>query len=1735
MKKILFILLALSFFQGMQAQRYRINLALHFRTNDKHMECSTRANVTITYADGSTDTRTYTVPGEMNENRSHMEYDIIYTDKIVRKINCVGTHRDNTTGFWTKCKDHCSGSAGGYIYDSDYPCVNKRYTKFFGKDDGGTYIDMKITPVNFSIDYSANGLVFKDGEKTLPDTKKIKLTAPAGYHKSVYHWTYLISGGGGSGDVPAAFQSADGSSVEFSGNELISNFIDFVNMGKNIAFQIDYGCGSTNTQSLTPTICAPEIVSAEGIPLSCGEDASGQFRVELSRPFYPEEIPNFTVTAQYTLDHYDDFHYGKSYLKIDPENPKIVTFPHFDRPGAELWPIPPGIFMIDLTDYFRDEKFGAYTDDSGQFSWSNIEIKAPVPVEFDGAITITPITCPGGSDGAITLKAKGGNENYIVKLFLYGEDEPFLVSEPFQGETTISGLSENDYDIYLYDTAGCKAEGFEPVLIEGPDEYFEIHTVSMETASLDENLQEESNGSIRIVLYNEYNSYHYIWRAGDKDGAVLLDEESDDNASTLENINSGTYYVEVINPNGCSIDSLIVLPRAPDITFSIVQTANIFCSGDNTGELEATVTGGVAPYTYSWYAVDEYTGEKTPTGSDSPVLSGITAGGYQLSIQDANGSKARSPIVYQTEENPISAVFDTQYLSCYSDANGFLEISVSGGTAPYTYLWGNSSTGTRIENLSAGSYEVIVTDAAGCFRRFVGVVSAPSRLKMSPSIGHPSCAGAANGYINLTISGGNAPYSIEWSTGSVQPNLSGLSAGEYHVKITDGHLCEILNETFILDEPTAISITQTYYKPVTAFGQTDGMFSISIEGGTTPYTITCVRNGSQSISSQSRQVQSDGSVLVNYANLSVGDYVVSLTDRNNCSADFSITVSEPPPLSVNIQETHPITCYRDSDGALLAVGQGGETDSPIPYRYEWYRVEGYQRMLLSTGTNSLSGLSEGVYTVKITDKNNISVFSPDYKLLSPDTLTLGFDIEDVTCAGGSNGSIVSLVDGGGGVYSYSWNSGETSPAIFGKSSGTYQLTVTDDRGCSVSSSAEIMHPVDFAINYEVMPLSCYGNDDGAIYLEIVGGNAPYEFLWSNGSDDPFVESLAPGAYSVYITDAKACITDTTFVIPALDSIKVSLLELKQPIGFGYSDGSITVEISGGNTPPYHNIVWSNAAGDTLTAEPAVYTDNQAVSVLKNLPEGYYYLRIEDVNYPLAIEWDLDPCGCMDSLSFYMPQPPKLEVSIQQQREILCFGSNEGAITSSAEGGVPFTAGLPYLYEWERDGQAYVSGLTDLTELIAGVYRLKITDANGIFALSDPVELSQPDSLSLRFATADIKCSRDQTGWAEVTVSGGVEPYTYEWSNGGTASRIENVSRGKYMVWVRDANNCETTGIVEIVQANSIMVKAELTQPSCFGGSDGRISITLSKGEPPYSYSWESGLQSLVYTGLAKGSYTFTVSDVHECGYEVETYELGEPEQYFVDLGADRELCKGQTLTVKASAPVSAHSYTWFGPGGQTLHTGEEFTLSEAGTYRVEAVTDKGCAINGKINITRDDRDISADFMVATKVPIYEEVYAVNIAFPEPESIEWVLPEKSGYELIAQNDQVLTLIFSEYGEFTIGMKCYSGNCWETVYKTLTVMDKIDIPDYEDADEPMLKSFTISPNPAESFFFVSIELKEASPVDLYLINTGTGAVVASKRLEGSKDYRAQFSVPLSRQGTYVLSLLSPKAKAVRKLIL
>ncbi|MDR0541521.1 MAG: hypothetical protein LBH19_04835 [Dysgonamonadaceae bacterium] len=1735
MKKIAFLFGIFLLCQWIYAQnRYKVEYNLRF-ISDMHMECDTYADVTLTFVDGSTATRRYSVPGEKGKKVEYKCSDSFYVTKTIKSLNCVGHHRDDPDFAWRPCYEHCSRSTGGTFYDSDYPCIERRYYRFFNDDvNGGSYIDVKVTPVAPSITYGTNGLLM-EGDRKLPDTKKIRLTATSDYHRSIYTWKYSISGGSES-FLPYQFQGL--SSIELCGNDLMSNFYQLVG-SKNVQIWLDYGCGQSSKIVLSPAVCAPEIVSAEGLGYACTEE-TGKIRVTYSRDLYPNETVNFWVKKEGASD--DWYVYPAHALETGAGNQRTVIFPKLEEAGGFVNRLDPAVYQVKIISYYPNLSVPSYVDDSEAFVRKGVVVNPPQKVYF-GAISATPVTCVGGSDGMVTVHASGGAGKFILTLYSDYADDPVAVSEPFQGQVTIEGLSAGDYELYLSDIIGCEAEGgFQIAIVEEPDEIFEIEDLRTEQATLDEDHHEEGNGSMTVTVTEGTPSYRYVWKKDNASGAVLLDETVSRNTSTLEGVNSGNYYVEVITPKGCSDSRVIHLERSPDIYITIRQTGDIVCSGDNTGELTATVTGGAAPYRYFWYQINEYTQEQTPVGSDDETLSSIPAGNYRLQIEDANGVKARSKIARQTEQNPIYVSFQTERLDCYHSSDGFLEAEVSGGIAPYAYLWENGSTSDRIENLSAGSYRVRVTDAGGCYRDAVGTVSAPGRLNVNAVLTHPACSGAATGKIQLQITGGNTPYDISWSTGSTQNTLAHLTAGMYTVTVTDGKGCESVEKTFALNEPQAIEIRQSSYQPVSAFGRTDGAFSIRISGGNSPYALICKKDETQNINPQSIQNQGDASVVVTYANLPVGNYSVTVMDKNyqsdpaynNCSATFSIEVAEPPAMSVYLVEQHPITCYEGNDGSLLAVGDGGEPDSPLPYRYEWFLVEGYNRTPIGENSDRITGLSDGIYVVRITDKNRVSVFSAEYKLTAPAPLSLLFDSEPLNCAGGNNGQITAIVVGGAGNYIYLWNTGETSPVISGKPAGVYEVRVSDQRGCQIEGSAILEDPESMRINYHLYPQTCYAANDGAIYLNIEGGTEPYRYLWSNGLADPFLENLAPGSYGVTITDNRGCFTDTVFIIPDLEPITVRLLEQKQPIGFGYSDGSLSVEISGGNFP-YAKVVWTDSKGETVTSTDWVGENQTWISILDGIPEGWYSLRIEDANYMSISEFlESDSCNCRDTLSFYMPQPPKLLVDIEKTQDILCYDHAEGTIVSTSEGGVPLEAELPYTYEWYKNGELYETGQTEISALKVGTYRLRIIDANGIDAWSDAIVLNQPDLLELRFETADVKCSRD-LGWAEVFISGGTAPYTCEWSTGDTASRIENIPRGKYMVWVRDAHQCEVSGIVEIIQSGAIRISVEKTEPACFGGSDGEIHVSLSKGEPPYSYQWENGLQSLSRTGLSKGSYTFTVSDAYGCSLETLTVDLGEPDELTVDLGEDRELCTGQSHTIRAQLAEPVQSYTWFDANQKILHTGEEYTLTEAGTYTVKAVTQKGCTAYGKVTITCRDLNIASDFIIASRVPVHEDVYAVNISTPEPESVEWILPDPEGYEVISKNDRVLALVFHEYGEYTIGMSTYVGKCYETVYKTIRVMDKIDIDDYQDADEAVLRSFIVAPNPAKEQFTATVELKEETPVTLYLINTGNGKVIDRKPLSGNRVYREVFRFFDSQQGTYIVSLVSPKVKAVRKVML
>ena len=577
MKKIaIFIMMVLGVQSLIAQDRYTVTLNLSLLTKTNHMECDTYVDVTLFLSDGTSIFQQFVVPGEVNDGVTYTFSPMtITTSSYVTSIKCEGHQRDNPTGP-VGCHEIGSGTSTVYASVSEYPCIsNKTVTSnFMGKYDNGSELRVDIIPISPSISYSANGISFPNGAPMLPDTKKVLLSATGGYISSVYHWKYKTSDAYTWNDFPASFQGV--SSIEFTGNNLFSDFRQLIVNGQNVQIQIDYGCGQSNIVTLTPLLVAPEISDATGINTTCGRNDNGQIKIKYSRPLYEGEYLNFKVNNQSSSDTYS-FLYGWN----DPNIVKDLANQEIIIKNLNI-----GAYTVRLLSYLNDDTHVLYSDESGDFSRQNVTIAMgnDGPVKATN-IKTTDILCKGNETGTLSMSATGGSGTYHIELHKAMENDIFKQSESFvTGEKdTITGLPAGSYDAYIVDASGCISD-YIPVDIYEPDYPFTIETVSTTKATFNENYEEENNGSIQISVSDEGSPFTYVWKEGDANGAILLSQEDEySNTSTLENINSGSYYVNITNANGCSADTVIVVQRSPNVSFSIQQTGNIACSGDNTG------------------------------------------------------------------------------------------------------------------------------------------------------------------------------------------------------------------------------------------------------------------------------------------------------------------------------------------------------------------------------------------------------------------------------------------------------------------------------------------------------------------------------------------------------------------------------------------------------------------------------------------------------------------------------------------------------------------------------------------------------------------------------------------------------------------------------------------------------------------------------------------------------------------------------------------------------------------------------------------------------------------------------------------------------------------------------------------------------------------------------------------------------------------------------------------------
>ncbi len=441
---------------------------------------------------------------------------------------------------------------------------------------------------------------------------------------------------------------------------------------------------------------------------------------------------------------------------------------------------------------------------------------------------------------------------------------------------------------------------------------------------------------------------------------------------------------------------------------------------------------------------------------------------------------------------------------------------------------------------------------------------------------------------------------------------------------------------------------------------------------------------------------------------------------------------EPMPTAPTCEATgDALACYGDSNGEVSVEWSDGGAPFNV-YLYLSSDLVNPVGQLLNTNlsAHTFTNLSAGNYTVIVVDAYDqdtecyAEITQPEEPLECEITAS-----EDVSCFEGNDGSATVEASGGTAPYEYLWSDGQTTATASGLSAGTYTVTITDDNGCETECEVTIGEPEELTCEItESSDVSCFEGSDGEATVEASGGTAPYEYLWSDGQTTATASNLSAGTYTVTITDDNGCETECEVTIGEPDELTCEITESSDASCFEGSDGSATVEASGGTAP--YSYLWS---------------DGQTEATATGLSAGLHTVVITDEN------------GCETECEVTIGESEELTCEITESSDVSCFEASDGSATVEASGGT-----TPYSYLWS-DGQTEATA----TGLSAGLYTVVITDANGCETECE-VTIAEPDELTCEIkASEDVSCFEGSDGSATVEASGGTSPYSYLWSDGQT--------------------------------------------------------------------------------------------------------------------------------------------------------------------------------------------------------------------------------------------------------------------------------------------------------------------------------------------------------------------------------
>ncbi|MBT8191021.1 MAG: T9SS type A sorting domain-containing protein, partial [Bacteroidia bacterium] len=525
--------------------------------------------------------------------------------------------------------------------------------------------------------------------------------------------------------------------------------------------------------------------------------------------------------------------------------------------------------------------------------------------------------------------------------------------------------------------------------------------------------------------------------------------------------------------------------------------------------------------------------------------------------------------------------------------NGLIQLGTQGGSPPYSINWSNGDSSFLITGLQAGAYHATIADAEGCRDEFFDIeITEPDELLIDlRNIKHLTCPDGLDSYIDISVSGGVAPYFYFWSDRSFTEDLNNRPAGSYSITVTDYNACtESLNDIQV-NAPQAIQTSLDSINHVNCAGSRNGYLSVSASGGSPPYLYNW--------STEDGNFSSDQLL----DSLLPGDYALTVVDNFGCKSGTEIfeIINFDKEINIFLDQLDPVLCFSDTTASIIAVGN----DGAVPLDFNWSTGEKEIKEIVA---DTIYNIGAGKYNLTITDNEGCVGISDSIVVVQPEELVFKLDtIVDLLCSGDSTGEISLLIEGGVPPYEVLWNNGMSGSEIKDLHEGYYKALIEDSNGCLLETQELPVHSPD-PLEISMVLRQANSNQGGSISIVTQGGIAPYMYTWDsplNFLTDSVAADLDPGEYFFNVVDANGCRIDSMATIDLLDSVSDegqfgSINVFPVP-----SSNSLTIEYNDLNIK---SIEVLNIAGQ-LILDLIDIPDDRLVLNIENLDTGAYFLII----------------------------------------------------------------------------------------------------------------------------------------------------------------------------------------------------------------------------------------------------------------------------------------------------------------------------------------------------------------------------------------------------------------------------------------------------------------------------------------------------------------------------------------------